>query len=349
VFFVALDKDGHSVKRMMSFTNTMPGEVTGCVGCHEARTLTPPKAIDGRKLLAMRKAPAEIQPMENIPEVIDYVRDIQPIWDKHCVSCHNVEKYAGKLSLLGHRAPEFTQSYLNIHWSRLLAVNFQGRGNADPYQYGGAHSKLYKKVAGEHHGVKLPDHELRMIEMWIESSAAFSATYAILGTNGARVSPPKKVLESRCGSCHKAGEVDRRWMTGRNRITGRWYDLTEPDKSLALLAPLSKDAGGLGLCKQREAKQLSRYEGDEPPAEVFKSKDDPDYQAIREAIVKGAAWADKFAWPFEEGFRPDRRYVEEMQRFGLLDKDYDPSRDTIDPYELDRRYWRSFWLTPENE
>ena len=41
VFFVALDANDLSVKRMQSFTSIMPGEVLGCVGCHEPRMQTP--------------------------------------------------------------------------------------------------------------------------------------------------------------------------------------------------------------------------------------------------------------------------------------------------------------------
>lgn len=37
VFFVVLDGGGLPVKRMHGFLSVMPGETTGCVGCHEPR------------------------------------------------------------------------------------------------------------------------------------------------------------------------------------------------------------------------------------------------------------------------------------------------------------------------
>ena len=40
-FFVALDENDLSVKRMQSFLTVQPGETTSCVGCHEQRTQTP--------------------------------------------------------------------------------------------------------------------------------------------------------------------------------------------------------------------------------------------------------------------------------------------------------------------
>ncbi len=62
VFFVALDENDRSVKRMHSFVSVMPGEMTSCVGCHEQRTTTPqPKEIG--QLAALRRPPSQIEPI----------------------------------------------------------------------------------------------------------------------------------------------------------------------------------------------------------------------------------------------------------------------------------------------
>ena len=37
IYFMALDAQGRAVQRMRSFTHLMPGEVQGCIGCHEHR------------------------------------------------------------------------------------------------------------------------------------------------------------------------------------------------------------------------------------------------------------------------------------------------------------------------
>jgi len=37
----ALDAQGLAVKRRRSFLTVQPGEVTGCLGCHEQRTTAP--------------------------------------------------------------------------------------------------------------------------------------------------------------------------------------------------------------------------------------------------------------------------------------------------------------------
>ena len=52
-FFVALDENDLSVKRMQSFLTVQPGETTSCVGCHEQRTQAP----RARRRAARRPAP----------------------------------------------------------------------------------------------------------------------------------------------------------------------------------------------------------------------------------------------------------------------------------------------------
>ena len=45
--------------------------------------------------MALKRPPSRIEPVAGVPEVFDYPRDIQPIWDRHCVACHSAEKPAG--------------------------------------------------------------------------------------------------------------------------------------------------------------------------------------------------------------------------------------------------------------
>jgi hypothetical protein len=338
LFFVALDENKRAVKRMMSFVSLMPGETTGCVGCHENRTVAPP-AMDVAMVPALEKRSATIEPLKDVPDIIDYVRDVQPIRDKNCVKCHNYEKYAGKLSLTGDRSPSFTHSYLNIAWAGLVSHGDQGRGNRAPYSIGAVDSKLYQMINKPHHGVELSGKDKKTIWAWIESSVAWAGTYGALGSYQPRVKAPKNILRDRCSSCHKPGELHQRWQTGRNRLMDRWYNISRPEKSLALLAPLSKEAGGLGLCQQREAKQLERDKS-APPAVVFKSKDDPAYLALLKAIEDGADMAKRVPAYYEKAYKAPRAYVDEMQRFGVLPENVDPQ--SIDLFKTDEKYYSIF-------
>jgi hypothetical protein len=82
LIFVALDEQDLSVKRMQSFATVMPGETVGCTGCHEPRT-KPPTADAPSHLLALARGPSRLEPISEVPDVLDFPRDIQPILDRH--------------------------------------------------------------------------------------------------------------------------------------------------------------------------------------------------------------------------------------------------------------------------
>jgi len=83
--FQLVDENHRALHTMRSFTNLMPGEVRGCIGCHEGQNGVPvPK-----KSMAMSKKPAAITPYSmGAKYSIGYERDIQPVLDKYCGSCH---------------------------------------------------------------------------------------------------------------------------------------------------------------------------------------------------------------------------------------------------------------------
>jgi len=91
LFFVALDENDLSVKRMQSFVTLQPGEFTSCSGCHEKRTNTPRKPSNGLPM-ALRKPASPIVPIPDIPEVFDYPRDIQPILNRYCIAGTAVQR-----------------------------------------------------------------------------------------------------------------------------------------------------------------------------------------------------------------------------------------------------------------
>jgi hypothetical protein len=130
------------------------------------------------------------------------------------------------------------------------------------------------------------------------------------------------IHQRRCAGCHETDVVTRL----------DWIDIHQADRSLFLRAPLAKSAGGLGIC-----------EGD-----VFRDTGDADYQRLLAAVQVGArqlAEGKRFDMP---GFRPNRHYLREMQRFGFLPADLKPE-DPVDYYAADQDYWKSFWWQPTPE
>ncbi len=355
LYFVALDEKGLAVKRMQSYTMVMPGETQGCVGCHEARTSTA-GSVGRATLLALKRPPSQIEPVLGVPEVFDYPRDIQPIWDKHCVVCHNAEEPSGRVVLTGDRNEWFTQSYYSLFAYKQIRDMF-GRYNTEfrdhrPYGFGTGASPLMQKIDGSHHNATLTKQEYDTVRLWVEASAYFTGTYAVYNhpenavagvlMNNARVEigkPLDRIIYDRCLWCHDSeASIGRRVRKGRVNLPKHcWnlYNLSHPEKSMILLAPLAKEAGGYGWCKDEYGQSV-----------VFRDTKDHHYQAILRAIQAAKERQEKLGRYDMPGWRPNEHYVRWMKRFGVLPESFDLSNDPIDVYETDRTYWRSLWYRP---
>jgi hypothetical protein len=388
---VALDEADLSVKRMLSFLTVMPGEQSACIGCHEDRAHSALSVSGSFSVQALQRRASEINPIASAPEIFDYPRDIQPIWDRHCLPCHSAEQYAGRVLLTGDQGPMFTHSYFVLS-ARLQMADGRdlARGNYAPYKIGSAASPLLDKLEGGHHDVNLTAQELRLVKLWIDAAATFPGTYAALGGGmiGSYASleygtkpkvdflgwptlkASKEVLDRRCASCHQGqtalpsspgdnqglrlhhlsyGQSRPRfwtppWIQPDDALaTGslEWmkkyadpkmqfshnilYNLSRPEKSVQLLAPLAKEAGGYGICGQ-----------------VLSTTADPDYQTLLSGIEQTKLYLEtitRFNMPL---FRPEPEYIREMKNYGILDAAYREG-DPIDVYEVDRKYWESFW------
>jgi mono/diheme cytochrome c family protein len=370
-FLIALDGEGKAVKRMQSFLTVMPGESVSCIGCHENRTAAPPPQP---RRQAFARAPSVPQPVPGVPALFDFPRDIQPILDRNCVRCHNPGKRGGGIVLTGDHGPMYSLSYYALTCRKQIADGRNLRkSNYPPYALGAVASPLMQKLDGSHHEVKVPEADRQLIRFWIESAATYPGTYAALASgviggytqnqqwiNNDKNWPESKAAEEaiarRCGACHAGGRrLPKNLSDERGLSPGDvdWNDpavrpsrhavfnLSHPEKSLILLAPLAKAAGGEGACREILADgKLGQ------PVVIFPDAQDPDYQKILTMLQAGEkklAETKRFDMP---GFRPRREYLREMQRFGILPPDFDLDRDPANGYELDRRYWESFHYVP---
>jgi hypothetical protein len=373
-FFVALDENDRAVKRMQSFHTVMPGEVTACIGCHEERT---EMMQVGRVPAASRRPPSPITPIAGIPDVIDYPRDIQPIWDKHCLSCHSPDKREGNFNLSGGRGPMYSLSYSNImagthsalenarYGKETLVADGRNRalGNYPPRTIGSNASALYTKYCQkEHYGVELSEREKALVRLWIETGATYPGTYAALGSgmlggyyrntidrrdlDWEETKVMQEVMKNNCSSCHTGekqlpisvtDEIRHTWWiypNGPNDSRRKYsrhlhFDLTQPEKSVLLLAPLSKEAGGYEACGRA----------------ILTGKDDPRYQAILSGIVRAKMQLDEVKRFDMSDFVPRPEYIREMKKYGVLPANHDPS-SVVNIYDLEQRYWQSLWYVP---
>jgi len=101
------------------------------------------------------------------------------------------------------------------------------------------------------------------------------------------------------------------------------YNLSVPEDSVMLLAPLAKEAGGYGTCP-----------------DVFKNQADPDYQILLQSIQASKQGLEKITRFDMENFQPTEGYIREMKRYGIVPPEFEYG-EPINVYETDRRYWES--------
>jgi hypothetical protein len=152
VYFQLLDAHGRMIQNMRSWTMVLPGETFGCIGCHEdknstvsaheytggAMSMVPQKlkslyAPDEEPVQEMARFQTESQKKAmaylgsnapqgmDVPKGFSYTREIQPIWDAHCIGCHAGKKNPAKadvpLTLLGdYRAITNGEIYDRAKW-----------------------------------------------------------------------------------------------------------------------------------------------------------------------------------------------------------------------------------------
>ncbi|MCF7972694.1 MAG: hypothetical protein K9N55_02650 [Phycisphaerae bacterium] len=179
VYFQLLDDKGMMVQSMRSGTIVQSGEVLGCVGCHENRQQAP-GATGTRIPLAMQAKPKPLQDWYGPPRLFDYMAEVQPVFDKHCVSCHDYGQEAGKtLILAGDRTHTFNASY-NELWRKkyIQAVGAGPETFLSAYTWGSHASKLVKAILAKKCDVQLDPESFDRLVTWIDINGPYYGTYA---------------------------------------------------------------------------------------------------------------------------------------------------------------------------
>jgi len=175
VFFQLLDENGMMIQSMRSGTMVRPGETTACVGCHEGRN----SAVPNHSKAALGRPPRKLTPWYGPPRNFGYAAEVQPVFDKYCIRCHDYEKPgAEKLLLAGGRSLAFSVSY-NQLWRKKI-INAVGAGPADilpPYSWGSHVSRLVDVIRSGHNDVKLDKESFDRIVTWIDINGPYYPFY----------------------------------------------------------------------------------------------------------------------------------------------------------------------------
>lgn len=189
VYFQLLDENGMMVHSMRSGTTLQPGERAGCVGCHDYRSAPSSDPLP----MAWRRAPSPLAPWYGPPRHFNYAAEVQPVFDRHCVRCHDYGREAGtNLVLSGDAGPVFNASYVALMarspalWTSRQKdekplVSTIGTGPVPavgPYTWGATRSRLLDHLRAGHKEVRLSAEDLDRIVTWIDLNAPYYPEYS---------------------------------------------------------------------------------------------------------------------------------------------------------------------------
>ena len=315
----ALDAEGRALKRMGSTIHIMPGEVQSCIGCHESRYMSPPYA---------RSAPLAAQRSPSVPKtpdwgtggIVDFVRVVQPVLDRHCSGCHSGATPDGGVDLSGDKTRLFNMGYNQLVDRGMVDyANMNGTHHTQNVakSVGSLVSRIRDIIESDHAGEVLPLADRQRIYTWIDAGIPYYGTYTFtnsdsIGGRGRWYAKDRNgwfqkdflpVFRRRCVECHSQKARVQVYNYGPRRevtVTSKLWDdralmtpgfvghmmsfvgpmhrinLTHPEWSPMLTAPLAKEAGGLGLCREADGREY-----------VFEDTSDPDYQIMLKALEEG--------------------------------------------------------------
>ncbi|MBN1819027.1 MAG: hypothetical protein JW828_16830 [Sedimentisphaerales bacterium] len=243
VYFQLLDKDGMMIQSMRSGTMVQSGETTGCVGCHENRHIAPTPAI--RKIpLALRREPAPMAGWYGNPRLFSYIDEVQPVFDRHCIRCHDFNKEgAGKLVLAGDRDNTFNVSYNELWRKKYIAAIGAGPHEIQQaYSWGSHKSRLVEVIREKYKEGELDKESFDRIVTWIDINAPYYSTYAsAYPDNLAGRSPLNQRQLKRLG---ELVGLDFYHLAGYNTNTGPQICFERPERSpcLSRMDPIRTEA-----------------------------------------------------------------------------------------------------------
>ena len=167
LYFQLLDEDKLMIQSMRSGIMVRPGETNGCVGCHEDRLGAPASAnLSVKSITGEAK---KLSPWYGEPRLFSYMAEVQPVFDKYCVACHDYGKPAGeKLNLSRDRNLVFNTSYSQLRMKGLVRVPGAGPHNLLPAREWGARESVLGKLLLVGHPDPMIDRQRKAMGLWFD-------------------------------------------------------------------------------------------------------------------------------------------------------------------------------------
>ncbi len=197
--FQLLDERHRALQTMRSFTGVMPGEVRGCLGCHEKHHKSSYSADLGAQPFPR---PDTIEPPPWEDRTIGYTRYVRPVLNEYCGKCHTGDgkgrktfdqtRRPGKLGfdelywiLTGH--PSWGRPYKQPSkpvpgWGIAGVMMVEAYDQRDPEGYRtpppmtslSYKSRLVELAgSGKHRDVKVDELNLRRLKVWVDAMCPY--------------------------------------------------------------------------------------------------------------------------------------------------------------------------------
>jgi formylglycine-generating enzyme required for sulfatase activity len=181
-----LDAQGRAVQLMRSWLTAMPGETQSCVGCHADANVTPA----AQPTLASQAGPAEIETWHGRPRGFSFRREVQPVLERYCVSCHDGAPSAANGPAAGTLPHAFSLADGPITDPRgfspgyIELQRYVRRPGAETdlhllpaAEYHASTSELVQLLEQGHYGVRLDAEAWDRLVTWIDLNVPFHGTW----------------------------------------------------------------------------------------------------------------------------------------------------------------------------
>ncbi|RPH51401.1 MAG: hypothetical protein EHM84_05270 [Lysobacterales bacterium] len=203
--FQALDGNGRAIEALRASTALQPGEMFACVGCYDEPDSVPLPHGD-TATQAARAGAQELESPSNPLRGFSFIREVQPILDSSCVSCHqdrsNVrvsgdeQNGAGRVRRRNRPEPGATNvsaftllgdttldSFSKRYWSDSYLMLTRARrepvgAREGAFRTGAARTNLVTLLQRGHRNVRLGPDELSKIVYWTDLGMPYCGDYA---------------------------------------------------------------------------------------------------------------------------------------------------------------------------
>ena len=231
------------------------------------------------------------------PRPFGFMAEVQPVFNKHCLECHDYgKKDAKKLCLAPDRGPGFNTAY-NELWRRGF-IKCVGAGPAEvqpAYSWGSHASKIVHVIRKGHYDVKLSDEEFDRLVTWVDLNGVYYPTYACA------------YPESPTGRCPLVG----RQLTRLGQLTGVSF------------GGVMRHGRKLGPLVSFDRPELS------PCLAKFKDKNDPVYKESLAIIRSGKEMLKKRPRADMPGFVPCEADRKREEKYAMRQQAEIRSRQAI--------------------